>query len=116
MSIETIRSKFPDKGRLIGAVVFLVIGLSLIPIFAHFGGFYATAEGNVHDAIRLLWSISWCCIGFALIAYRNSKKTHGTPARRSYFSIYPLSLLIVATVIFAVLHTSKNTSNYLYYF
>ncbi len=37
-------------------------------------------------------------------------------AGRTYFLIYPLSLLILATLIFAVLHASKNTSNYLYYF
>ena len=121
MSIETVRSKsrFPDRGRLIGAGVFLIVGVFLIPIFAFFWGlsavFYDTAKGNTHDAIRLLWSISWCCIGFAFIAYRASKTTHVTPARQTYFSIYPLSLLILATLIFAVLHASKNTSNYLYY-
>ncbi len=94
MSIETVRSKprFPDNGRLIGAVTFLISGVVLVPIFAHFWGwsavFYDTAKGNVHDAIRLLWSISWCCIGFAFIAYRASKTVHATPAGRIYFPIY----------------------------
>jgi hypothetical protein len=122
MSIDPVRAqtRFPDKGRLIGAAVFLISGVLLIPIFTPFWGlstvFYDTAKGNIHDAIRLLWSISWCCIGFAFVAYRAGKKTHESSARLTYFSIYPLSLMILATLIFAGLHASKNTSNYLYYF
>jgi len=110
--------KIQDKGRFIGSIIYLVIGLVILIFMLIWGTtfFYNSAPKDVTNWKRILWCLVWGCWGFSYTALQQSKVSHNDPAWKSYISKYLVAILFVASLVFSILHLSDKTSNYIFYF
>ena len=76
--------------------------------------FYLDADIKTWNIYRYIWCFASSCIGFSCIALV-LRKTHKNPIPE-YVTIYPLQLLAMSALVFAVLHMSTRTSNFVFYY
>lgn len=110
-----------DLGRRVGSVIYAIIGLfSPIIIIGSFGWnfmFYNEPINGFGNYPRLLWCVIWVSLGFACIAYEASKWPHHLEsAFPSYYTVYLIVLLVIASAVFGFFHIFDATKNYLFYF
>jgi hypothetical protein len=113
------KPKHVDRGRMNGAIIYLLSGLILVVCCLCFWRdlfFYDAARAGFANWPRFIWCLNWSVLGFSAIAYRASKGKHDVGAIPSYILLYPLTLLFLSSLLFAFVHTIPATSTYLFYF
>lgn len=112
-----------DKGRFIGAIVYIIFAILIISTLLLCRGFnfvfYNNAINNFQNYPRFLWCLAWSFIGFSFIAYeisRISPLNGRGKAFPDYYTIYFIILMGSASLVFAFLHIFDKASNYLFYF
>jgi len=116
---KQLENSIKDKGRFLGAIISLMLGLFIVIVLPYYFGIdllYNNPAENFSNYPRFLWCLAFCFFGFFFPAYRASKLMHDEPAWKSYPTVYLISLIIISCLVFAVLHISERTSNYLFYF
>ncbi|MBU4369444.1 hypothetical protein KKG58_01630 [Patescibacteria group bacterium] len=112
-------SKKDKKNRIIFSIIYGLIGVFLIIVSLIFLGsdfmFYNNEIKSINNYPRFLWSLSWCFIGFSLIAYQSSRNEHNVPAIPVYIIVYFPTLIMISLLVFGFLHIFQSTSNYLFY-
>jgi len=110
------KNSIKDKKRFGGAVVSLILGSLIIVYLLRYNGIYTDPPKDFSNYPRLFWCLAFSFLGFSIPAYRASKSTHDDNAIITYSTTYLISLIIISCLVFAILHTSERTSNYLFYF
>jgi len=99
--------------RVYCAIFYFVLGILLIYIFRD-DIFYPDVDITTWNIYRYIWCLASSCMGFASIALVLRKiKDNPFPA---YVTHYPLQLLAMSALIFAVLHLSTRTSGFVFYY
>jgi hypothetical protein len=99
--------------RVYCAIFYFVFGIFLIHLFRS-DIFYRHVDINSWNIYRYIWCLASSCIGFASIALVLRKiQENPFPA---YVTHYPLQLLAMSALIFAVLHLSTRTSGFIFYY
>jgi uncharacterized membrane protein YfcA len=99
--------------RVFFAIFYFLLGTLLIIIFRN-NIFYLDADIRSWDKYRYIWCIASSCIGFSCIAFVLRKNP--TSPFPSYLTNYPLQLLAMSALVFALLNLSTKTSNYIFYY
>ena len=76
--------------------------------------FYVSA--NLDDNFfRFLWAVLCSCFGFGVLTLKNiDNKSKPFP---TYYFYYPILLIVISSLVFAVLHLfAKTSSSYVYYY
>lgn len=102
-----------NKARLIFSIAYFVLSIILFLIFRkHI--FYFVVPSDSWNIPRFIWCISSVLLGFSCVAFRFRR--HDKTPLPEYITHYPLQLLAMATLVFAVLHIFDATSGYLFYY
>ena len=109
-----------EKVRFYGAILYFALGVILIffLIITEFDLLFISEKYPIFLP-RILWCFSWSCMGFAWIAYKASKREPSegaVPSKVSYLTIYPIFMILVSFLSFAIFQTFEQTNNYLFYF
>ena len=95
------------------AIFYFLLGTLVIYIFKS-DIFYFDADARAWNLYRYIWCLASSCLGFSSIAFVLRKNQRSPfPA---YVTHYPLQLLAMSALIFAVLHLSPKTSNFVFYY
>ena len=71
----------------------------------------ATPEASFY---RCLWALLCACLGFGYLTLTNLDNTDSPyPA---YYINYPVILVLIAVVVFSILHLFSQSSGYVYYY
>ncbi len=120
LGLKPLQNPIKDKGRFLGALIYYILAIFILFILPHYlkiNLIYTKSIDDFSNYPRFLWSLAFSFFGFSMIAFRASEKEHpDSPAWKSYPTIYLVNLIIISSLVFAILHISNQTSNYLFYF
>lgn len=117
--IKRLSEKYTDKGRLMGGIYYLIIGVAILGYIRRRWGwsyFYDEPLEGFENWRRLLWCLAWSCFGFFCIAYQASKMKNKDKAFPDYATLYPTALFLISLTIYSILQVFKGTSTYIFYF
>jgi hypothetical protein len=111
--VEKETSQKMNWWRVIFSIFYFLLAILLIYIFKN-DIFYYDVDIKTWNIYRYIWCLASSCLGFSSIALVLRKNQ--TSPFPSYVTHYPLQLLAMSALIFAVLHISTKTSNFVFYY
>ena len=102
-----------NKFRVFFALIYLIIPI-IIVIIRIKTIFYINYNANSYNFDRFLWCLSSSLFGFSIIAFH--LRYHEKNPFPSYITYYPFILLMMASLIFSILHIFNQTSGFVFYY
>ena len=99
------------------SILSLIIALIIFVIIFFVKGFYEKSSPN--NLPRLFYCVAFVLIGFFLLLFKlygTTTLTRPTISLVYWIIHYLIFTLVLASLIFSLLHLSENTSGYLFYF
>ena len=104
-----------DPGRFIFGLLYLA--LFVTPFFLDINLFYNEPIENFENWPRLIFCIAFSSLGFFFSAFSASKFIHEKSALQDgYLTKYPITLILLSSLVFGLFSAVEITNNYVYYF
>lgn len=106
-----LKKRCIDWGRFLGGIFSFFLGILFLAIFIIENFF----DLSYIEYPSFFWVLAWSFIAFAIRAFKAMRESSTIPAWKCY-PTYFIILFIISSLVFAILHISETTSNYLFYF
>ncbi|MFC1538738.1 hypothetical protein ACFL6H_04880 [Candidatus Latescibacterota bacterium] len=121
-SVKDIFIKWCKKylNRIFFAIIYFLGPIIIVFIYRN-EIFYISVSCNPYNLYRLLWCICSSFFGFSIVAIKlriagkDAEDNAKTKAFPTYLIYYPFILLMMASLVFSILHIFNKTSGFIFY-